>query len=225
MILLAALLGTSAGDVWDTPQSFCDGGLCDVDEVILWQKDTSVKASLRATEVKQLAFSHENGTSMSSPGFVSLFVRQMRAEITLEHYFLKVDANKLILALINMLLLGGIGIDRCFLGQTTLGCVKCITCGGCGIWSLVDGVVILINCLSKSKSIQSVGFNASFAEDTVDNAYALTLAFIILTIAVCCCRYCGKFLLIKKIAEGAEEDNVKGAEAPPIIAAPEQETS
>ena len=33
---------------------------------------------------------------------------------------------------------GGLGIDRFMLGQTGLGIAKLLTCGGCGIWSLID---------------------------------------------------------------------------------------
>lgn len=33
---------------------------------------------------------------------------------------------------------GSFGIDRFMLGDTTLGIVKLVTCGGCGIWSLID---------------------------------------------------------------------------------------
>jgi TM2 domain-containing membrane protein YozV len=34
--------------------------------------------------------------------------------------------------------LGGLGIDRFWLGETGLGVVKLITCAGAGIWGLID---------------------------------------------------------------------------------------
>lgn len=45
-------------------------------------------------------------------------------------------------ALILSILLGTLGIDRFYLGYTGLGIAKLLTLGGCGIWALIDLVLI-----------------------------------------------------------------------------------
>ena len=43
--------------------------------------------------------------------------------------------------------LGGLGVDRFYLGYTGLGIAKLLTFGGCGIWSLIDLVLIAMRNL------------------------------------------------------------------------------
>ena len=41
------------------------------------------------------------------------------------------------------ILLGGFGVDHFYLGKNGTGIAKLLTCGGCGIWALVDVIILL----------------------------------------------------------------------------------
>ena len=58
----------------------------------------------------------------------------------------KSDKQKLVAALL-CFFLGVVGIHRFYLGYTTIGIIQIFTLGGCGIWALVDLVMILIGSL------------------------------------------------------------------------------
>ena len=59
-----------------------------------------------------------------------------------------------ILALVMSILFGSIGVDRFIMGHIGLGIVKLITLGGCGIWSIID--IILIATKHQFKDIEWV---------------------------------------------------------------------
>lgn len=46
-------------------------------------------------------------------------------------------------ALILSIVADPLGIDRFYVGDTGLGVAKLLTCGGCGIWTLVDYFLIM----------------------------------------------------------------------------------
>ncbi|MCP3685667.1 MAG: TM2 domain-containing protein [bacterium] len=49
-----------------------------------------------------------------------------------------------IVAILLSFFLGGLGIDRFYLGYIGLGILKLITAGGFGVWALIDFILIIL---------------------------------------------------------------------------------
>lgn len=54
-------------------------------------------------------------------------------------------------ALLLSFFLGAIGVDRFYLGQTGLGIGKLLTLGGCGVWALIDFILIAMRKVTDSQ--------------------------------------------------------------------------
>ena len=58
--------------------------------------------------------------------------------------------------LILSLLLGWLGVDRFYAGHIGLGVLKLLTLGGCGIWSLIDIILVAVGNLTDADGLPIV---------------------------------------------------------------------
>lgn len=56
-----------------------------------------------------------------------------------------------LVTLLLSIFLGSLGVDRFYLGYTTLGIVKLITCGGAGVWSIIDIILIAMGKMTDAQ--------------------------------------------------------------------------
>ncbi|BBC36075.1 hypothetical protein SGFS_073690 [Streptomyces graminofaciens] len=52
------------------------------------------------------------------------------------------DKSKIVAGILS-LFLGAFGVGRFYIGHVGLGVAQLLTCGGLGIWSLIDGIILL----------------------------------------------------------------------------------
>ena len=55
--------------------------------------------------------------------------------------------RKYLVALLLSIFVGGIGVDRFYMGLVGTGILKLLTLGGCGIWWIIDLILIATNSL------------------------------------------------------------------------------
>lgn len=56
-------------------------------------------------------------------------------------------------ALLISFFLGNVGVDRFYLGQTGLGIAKLLTLGGCGVWGLIDFILIALRKVTDNEGL------------------------------------------------------------------------
>ena len=61
-----------------------------------------------------------------------------------------------LVTLLLSIFVGSLGVDRFYLGHTLLGVLKLVTFGGCGIWWLIDLILIVTGSMTDSNGMPLV---------------------------------------------------------------------
>jgi ribosomal protein L40E len=59
-------------------------------------------------------------------------------------------SDRWLTVLLLSIFLGGFGIDRFYVGKTGTGVLKLLTAGGCGVWWLIDVILIITESFTDS---------------------------------------------------------------------------
>lgn len=64
------------------------------------------------------------------------------------------EKTEWLIVLLLCFFLGCLGIHRFYVGKTGTGIVQLLTCGGCGIWALIDFIMILVGSFTDANGNQ-----------------------------------------------------------------------
>ncbi len=99
-------------------------------------------------------YREQTGKRMSIEEIISLKLAQkkLRKALANEANGTGSSGKSQTIALVLVLLLGGLGIHRFYLGYIGIGIIQLLTLGGCGIWALVDLILIITGDLKPKGS-------------------------------------------------------------------------
>jgi len=141
-----------------------------------------VRVSAKQAETAESNLRAQSNSSMMLTFSHSIFNNTITSLMQNEVEMVKANPPKVnkVAYVVLAMMFGICGCDRCFMGQICLGCLKGFTFGGFMVWHLIDYWVALVSALTEAKEINTMGYHATFEEDSVKGAMwvAVILFFI-----------------------------------------------
>jgi len=87
---------------------------------------------------------HHADITANLPVHHTNYIRESAIMNTPDNQMAPVSEKEWLVTLLLCLFLGGLGIHRFYTGHTVIGIIQLLTVGGCGIWALIDFILILV---------------------------------------------------------------------------------
>lgn len=190
-VLLAALCFHSAASAWPA----ADLAIAD-DETVLLQVGADVMTHRRIDQERLREMTESQDTillqnQIDAASWANSIDVLGHIEFPVRAVEIVPLKNKLILILFEaFFFLAFFGADRCYMGDVCLGVIKGLTLGGLGVWGCFDWAIVVLNCLNKSESIDTMGFKANFGKQNIDASFWIAVVMLVLLgikVLVLCC--------------------------------------